>query len=166
MEQNKKRTDALLMKCRSILKEEGIPAAENIEGPIINSRVRSWFGRCRKTESGFVIEISSRLLDSSDKEIETVLIHELLHTCPGCMNHGRIWKKYAAYLNGKYGYMITGKTSYEKMGIENPGSRESVKYLVVCTKCGQEIPRRRMCPLVQHTEAYRCGKCGGKFEIR
>ncbi len=148
------------------MREEGIPVSEKINGPVINRRARSRFGRCTKTKFGYVIEVSSRILVCEEKEIETIMLHELLHTCPNCMNHGSLWKKYAEQVNRKYGYQITPRTSYEKLGIENPGSREPVKYTIVCVQCGQEIKRRRRCPLVDHIDRYKCGKCGGKLEIR
>lgn len=166
MNKETERISVLLETCRNILRTEGIPAAEKITGIKINRRARSRFGRCTKTRSGYEIEVSEQLLKCDEKEIETVLLHELLHTCPKCMNHGQLWKRYAEILNRKYGYNITVRTSYEKLGLENPGSRESIKYRIVCTKCGQEYPRRRKCSLTENPERYSCGKCGGKLEIR
>ena len=165
MEENLKRAEQLLEKCRMILRAEKIPTSKYIRGITINYRVSSRFGRCTKYRNGYRIELSGRLMEADDREVETVLLHELLHTCPGCLNHGSLWKKYAAVLNRKYGYAITTRTSYEKLGLESPESRETVKYLVKCTQCGTEFPRRRMCPLVKNVERYRCGKCGGKLEI-
>lgn len=166
MKEEKNRLDALMLKCRNILKTEGIPISDKILGPVVNKRIRSRFGRCIKKMSQYEIEISSRLLDCTDSVIEEILIHELLHTCPGCMNHGRKWKGYAEKLNRSYGYCIQVRTSYEKLGLENPGSREPVKYRIVCTGCGQVIERRRKCRLVDHIDRYRCGKCGEKLEIQ
>ena len=154
-----------MMKCRNILKEEGIPVSNNITGPVINSRAKSRFGRCTKVRGGYEIEISSRLLSCNDKIIETVILHELLHTCPKCMNHGSLWKLYAAIINEKYGYQITCRTNYETLGLQAPGSRETIKYMIVCTECGQKYPRKRKCRLVENVDRYRCGKCGGKLEI-
>ena len=160
------RLSTIFLNCRDLLRKEGIPAAEKIKGPVVNHRVRSRFGRCMKTASGYEIEVSSRVLACDVKQVETILLHELLHTCPNCMNHGVQWKQYAKQLNGKYGYRITSRTSYETLGIEDPGSRETIKYLVVCTGCGLEIQRKRRCRLTEHPEQYRCGKCGGTLEIR
>ena len=160
-----KRAEMLLEKCREILRMERIPASENIKKLTINGRVRSRFGKCTKTAGGYDIELSGRLMGADDTAIETVILHELLHTCPRCLNHGKQWKTYAAKLNGKYGYRITATSSYKSMGLKDPGSREQVKYLVKCTKCGQEYPRKRKCNLVENVDRYRCGKCGGKLEI-
>lgn len=188
-ESRQKRAERLLETCREILRIEGIPASENIAGIKINDRIRSRFGSCRKERNAagpekkagagtrpgkgtadsavFHIEISGRMmLCREDKDIETVLLHELLHTCPRCMNHGAKWKGYAEKLNKKYGYNIRAAARYEDFGLEEPGSRESVKYHIVCTGCGLEMRRKRRCPLVENIGRYRCGKCGGKLEIR
>ena len=85
------RAEALLKKCRKLLKEEGISASDNIGELTVNPRIRSRFGSCRKlADRSFRIELSSRILEGSDRDVETVLLHELLHTCPRCMNHGKL----------------------------------------------------------------------------
>ena len=165
MEENLRRSKRLLEKCRCILREEKIPASENIQKLTINERVRSRFGKCTKKGSCYEIELSGHLMGADDTVIETVILHELLHTCPRCLNHGKLWKSYAEKLNRKYVYRITATSSYNSMGVKDPGSRETVKYLVKCTKCGTEFPRKRMCSLVENVDRYRCGKCGGKLEI-
>ncbi len=165
MEENLRRSKRLLEKCRCILREEKIPASEYIQRLTINGRVRSRFGKCTKKGSGYEIELSGHLMEADDTAIETVILHELLHTCPRCLNHGKLWKAYAEKLNHKYGYRITATSSYHSMGLEDPGSRETVKYMIKCTKCGTEYPRKRKCSLVENVDRYRCGKCGGKLEI-
>ena len=165
MELQIKRTEELLQKCRRILREEHIPVTEHPIDLTINSRVRSRFGKCTKTGNRYSIELSGYLMETEDRTVETVLLHELLHTCPGCLNHGKRWKAHAEKVNQKYGYNITATTSYEKMGMADPGSRETVKYLVKCSSCGLEIPRKRKCRLVENVDRYRCGKCGGKLKI-
>lgn len=166
MSEEKKRVERLLEKCRRILEVEKIPVSDRIDGICINYRVRSRFGKCTKTADSYIIELSGKLMEAEDKEIETVILHELLHTCPRCLNHGSRWKAYAERVNQKYGYQITTRTSYEALGLVAPESREKVKYLVVCSKCGMEYPRRRKCSLVENVDRYTCGKCGGKLEIR
>ena len=163
--QQEKRAAVLLQKCRNILREEGIPASDRITKLTVNYRVRSRFGRCVRTGQEYEIELSGRLLEAEDRVIETVILHELLHTCPRCLNHGTLWKAYAEKLNRKYGYHIRPTTTYESLGLKDPGSREAVKYLVVCRNCGARYPRKRRCSLVENVDRYRCGKCGGKLEI-
>ncbi|MGN1413572.1 MAG: SprT-like domain-containing protein [Anaerovoracaceae bacterium] len=171
-EKREERAESLLKNCRELLRKEGIPASENIVGLKINDRIRSRFGSCRKVNtrnqrSGeYLIEISGKILEGEDQTVETVLLHELLHTCYGCMNHGKRWKRYAMQLNQKYGYEIKPSAGYEAFGLEDPGSREKIRYRIVCMNCGMEMTRKRRCPLVVNTDRYRCGKCGGKLEIR
>ena len=45
------------------------------------------------------------------------LAHEVLHTCPGCRNHGALWKEYAARMNGAYGYAISRTGTCEALGV-------------------------------------------------
>lgn len=166
------RAEQLLEKCRELLQSEKIPVCEGIIGLKINDGIRSRFGSCRKVQGvkkmnpEFEIEISGRMMNADDRAIETVLLHELIHTCYGCMNHGKRWKQYAGKLNQKYGYEIKPSSRYEAFGLKDPGSREEIHYRIVCMNCGMEITRKRRCPLVVNTDRYRCGKCGGKLEIR
>ena len=43
------------------------------------------------------LHIDPHLLDDNvpDKSTLSVMVHELLHTCPDCVKHGYRWKKYA-----------------------------------------------------------------------
>lgn len=155
----------LAEKCRTLLRQEKIPVSERIRSIVLNSRAKSRFGKCTLKNGWYEIEVSSILLDADDCTIETVILHELLHTCPGCMNHGTKWKYYAHRMNQKYGYKIARVNGYEQLGLEAPENRESIKYRIVCSQCGQEYLRKRNCRLVEHVDKYRCGKCGGKLEI-
>lgn len=165
MDDKLKRAAVLLERCRKIMREEKIPVSEKINKLTVNGRVRSRFGKCTKTAMGYDIELSGYLMDADDTAIETVILHELLHTCPKCLNHGKLWKAYAEKLNRKYGYQIAATSSYSSIGLKDPGSRETVKYMITCTRCGAEFPRKRKCSLVENVDRYRCGKCGGKLEI-
>lgn len=108
-------------------------------------------------------------MQSSERAIRNTLIHELLHTCPGCLNHGQKWKAYARIVQNRFGYNIVraGGDKDEASALE-AARREKragyqTQYLLVCTKCGQEFIRYRKSNLVLHPEKYRC-KCGGTIE--
>ena len=170
------RAENLLQECMEMLRKEGIPVSEHILGIVINPRIRSRFGSCRRVEernkrgrviktAGYRIELSRHMMDCGDEDIKTILFHELLHTCPRCMNHGRTWKTYADHLNKKYGLNIKTTARYSDFGMEEPAGREEVKYRIVCQSCGQELARKRRCSLVENTDRYRCGKCGGMLKI-
>jgi len=42
-----------------------------------------------------------------------ILMHELIHTISGCMNHGKKWKKYIEYMNTNFKYKMS-PTPYSK----------------------------------------------------
>ena len=161
--------DKLFNECREEIKKAGIPLNENTEGIQINSRAVKRFGCCKRTEGSdgrdlYTIEISSHITGCGEKLIKEVICHELLHTCEGCFNHGKKWKKYAEELNRLYGYDISRTASPEKTGTEEPEEAGSFKYELVCTKCGAVIKRKRRSKLTEHPEFYRCGKCGGRLK--
>jgi hypothetical protein len=60
-------------------------------------------------EELYNIEIAEFFINEceSEKLIKQTLIHLILHTCEGCQNHGRKWKKLAEEMNDAYGYNIT-----------------------------------------------------------
>ncbi len=172
-----------------------IPVPANIsEEVIINPRPKKRFGCCRKQRDRFLIEVSEFILDCSDDKIIGVLAHEVLHTCAGCSNHGKIWKAYAAAMNRVYGYNIKRTSTFEEMGLINmePGTDSStsvsfcssrsgqskqadhpggfdplfppIKYIIKCRKCGREYPRQRRSKAVKNAGRYRCA-CGGKLTV-
>ena len=145
--------------------EEGIPVPDNIfEKVEINSRPKKRFGCCRFIEGKYHIEISEFLLEGKDEGIKETLAHEVLHTCAGCQDHGKIWKEYAKRMNRRYGYNISRTVSFEKMGIEEPEREPVFRYIIKCEKCGKEYPRQRFTCVMKKIKAYRCG-CGGRLII-
>ncbi|QHI72277.1 SprT-like domain-containing protein [Aminipila terrae] len=149
-----------------------LPVSDKIKSDItINRRARSRFGCCKKIRKGlresFEIELSYRLLGCQEKFIKQTLAHEILHTCPGCDNHGALWKKYADTMNETYGYRIKRTDTAEQLGIKEDGKlkRQPLKenYVLVCKKCGIRISRTRMSNVIKNPSNYRC-KCGGNLE--
>ena len=149
-----------------------IPVSDQIKNDItINRRARSRFGCCKKIRKGsretFEIELSYRLLDCEEKVIKQTLAHEVLHTCPGCDNHGALWKEYAGRMNERYGYHIKRTETAEGLGIKEETALrkrpQKENYVLVCKNCGVRISRTRMSNVVKHPSHYRC-KCGGKLE--
>lgn len=81
-----------------------------------------WYGLTGKTKDGaFLIAFSSTLFVHFNSEVEEALkniaAHELCHTCPKSMNHGRPWKKWVGVLN-KNGYKINPRPYSRR---ETPG---------------------------------------------
>ena len=129
------------------------------------TNAKSFWGRCDKTlKNGkpiFEIEISQQLLYAEEIEILTTLMHEVLHTCDGCDNHGEKWKHYAAIANKKYGYHIQTKTSSDTK-YKDATYLPKASYCVQCKKCGKNYEFQRKAKIVLYPELYRC-KCGGNL---
>ena len=150
----------------------GIPISRDTCPEIRLSKATSWYGQCQQNRVyqgkryKYVISISVYHLSSSERAIRNTLIHELLHTCPGCLNHGPKWKTYASIVGRRLGYSIIRsggdkeKDSVIEAARETKRAGYQTRYLLVCTQCGQEFTRYRKSNLVLHPEKYRC-KCGG-----
>ena len=124
----------------------------------INTRAVRRRGACKKKDGRFIIELSVYCLDDPDAEIKNVIAHELIHTCPGCFNHGDNFKAYMDKLNA-HGYSVA--TAYTG---EAPELEQNAKYKIVCKSCGQTFYRMRMSDVVKYPDRYKC-TCGGKLEV-
>ena len=154
-----------------ILREElNIPIATNITYSI-NTRAKKRYGMCSLEDKYYTvyhIEISSFLLDNEIDEnndaLINTLIHELLHTVEGCMNHGNKWQYYASIVKDKLGYDIKRTSNRSEYGLESYVPKENIKYIFKCENCGQIIRRRRKSNFTKYYNLYTCGVCNGKFE--
>lgn len=139
----------------------------------INARAVRRFGRCRKLPDGtYEIEISSRLLDPSvdPSYARDTMIHELLHTCRGCMNHGTRWKRYVNRVNDRFGFQISDSPYKEtersrQRSSEVPSPVRTPSYVFRCSGCGIQILRYRASEFTRNYHRYACGKCGGRFVL-
>lgn len=84
----------------------------------INTRAKKRFGQCRAMRKGcFSINIAAMLFQAEDRYVEEVILHELLHSCEGCMSHGKRWKAYAEEINLAYGTKISRTSTREQYGL-------------------------------------------------
>ncbi len=147
-----------------------IPISSKInQEVVINKRAKKRFAACKKEPFGspyeFKIEVGEMLLETDPTIVKNILAHEVIHTCPGCYNHGKLWKQYAAIMNQLYGYHITTTATYEQIGLKAPEKQRRIRYVITCKRCGAVFYRQRKSKLVLHTNQYRC-KCGGKLICR
>ena len=105
---------------------------------VINTRAVTRLGLCKKLGSSYVIEISELLLDERTdlkRGLKTTVIHELLHTCRGCMKHTGKWAELAAKVNAACGYNVTRVTRSDESIIpeemRKPPFLRSVRFLRV-----------------------------------
>lgn len=153
------------------LKDIGIPVSKDIKEIVINKRAKSRFGACKRKRNligkySYTIEFAEELMQCTSNQAKTVIVHELLHTCPGCFNHGQKWKEYAQIVQNKMEIYVKRTESYEALGLVKPETKEKIKYTVKCSGCGMEFPRKRMSKLVKNPERYRCGKCGNMLYLK
>ena len=155
--------------CTDLLDTCNIPYEKRITWSINNRATGRW-GQCRKRNGRYSINISSVLLNenSNEKDLINTVIHELIHTCPDCMNHGNTWKTYANKVNRKYGYDISrtnrGDDNSAKIMMENKITKS--KYVCYCEKCGTEFYYQRWCNVTKYPERYKHTGCGGSLKLK
>lgn len=140
------------------------------EAPDINTKYIEKIGKKRiiryKKFNNHNIEISPWVLELDENIIKNTIIHEIIHCLPDCNNHGEEFKKYAKYINNKLSYNISRvgnkKEDYLRSNIEYQ-EKEQYNYHIKCTNCGQSFYRKRLNK--NFARKFRCGKCGGKFEV-
>lgn len=144
---------------------------DSLNIPYGNILFVSWFDRplshwgdCFTTKFGSMIRINPVLRSATEMAFMNTLMHEVLHTCPGCHNHGKLWKSYAAKVNAKFGYDVKRGTSAQEKGLESTTPQKKPKYVFECVNCGSKVRRYRASEFTRHPEGYRCGKCNGKFK--
>lgn len=145
--------------CADICNGFNIPIAKTIYLKV-NSRAKKRWGLCTlECEGEYTIEISDRLLADNVSEEATfnTMIHELLHTCPNCMNHGKEWKYWADVINRNTCYNIKRTTSCAEKGIEN--IPKTPKYTVTCNKCGRRWFYNRAGSVIQNVRRCKCPYC-------
>ena len=129
-----------------------------------NTRARGRWGLCKKVNDGFEININVDLLDERNpiEAAENTVLHEILHTCEGCMNHGKKWRMYAERLNRRYGYEIKRVSTQEEKGLNyhRPEAHKDFKYMMKCATCGASVKRRIESDFVKFPYMYYCRHCG------
>jgi predicted transglutaminase-like cysteine proteinase len=158
-------------KCMQDLIDVDMPINTNINF-VINSRAKRRFGQCRKLplyesrEKGYEyeIEISNELIKKgiNIKAFKETVYHELIHTVPGCMNHGIKFKQYIHKVNALFNTNIGTTSTYEKLGIANEDEIKGIKYIIKCEKCNHLHKRSKKTKFITHYNHYTCG-CGGKL---
>lgn len=157
----------LAISCQRELESIGIKCGK-VKNFSINTRAKKRWGQCKALENGeFEISISATLLydNVDDMAVKNTIVHELLHTVPGCMKHTGKWKTLAETVNRRLkGYNIKRVTSSEEKGITVQDKKTPARYVLKCMNCGQCFYRQRMSKAVADCSKYRCSKCSGKLQ--
>lgn len=122
-------------KCRRILEELGI-----MPGKVCNVRMQDNPKVCESScvvmgDKGFEIRIDDLYHrdELTEYDLMCTMLHELLHTIPGCFDHKGKWAKYAR--------CVTEKTEYDLLRLKvgkyemlHPDAK--VLHKAVCPECG------------------------------
>ena len=165
----KEKLEKLYKECIVELKSIKVDVLKNRNIEIkINTRSKKRYGCCKKlSKDNFRIEISEWVMDLNEDIIKNTIIHELIHCLPRCNNHGENFKEYAKSINDNLGYNITRvgnkEKDFNKSNLEYKDKEIKYNYKIICESCNYSFFRQRV--RKNFTKKYRCGKCGGKFEI-
>ena len=149
------------------------------------SKARTFLGKISRTKNylantyEYKLRVSGPIFNSfktkeaMENQLISTLIHELIHTCPGCFNHGTYFKQncHIINFNTKNKYHVSTRENlhsneefnYEKLDELKPRRRTKKGipyYEVYCPNCKRIVARRyKNCRLVKYPEEYYC-KCG------
>lgn len=165
------RLASLMDTCIGEMRAIGIEPSRQIFTIRENRRAKKRLGCCKvvkeRGRTGFVIEVSSIMEKCSDEVLKDVIFHELLHTCPGCLNHGQKWKSLADRINRACGSHIRVRADSGQIpGLPREEEEPHYKYEIECAACGVRFYRMRRSRVVDHPEYYRCSRCGGRLRVR
>lgn len=129
-------------KARAICDELDLPVSKNVSWVTF----REWnnYGRCiHYKDDHYVIKINTVYFKKDDERYRryllSTIIHELIHSIEGCMNHGENFLKNAEIVNQKYGEGFIRPTNNSNILDEN------AKYIFKCDNCGKIVTYNRMC---------------------
>lgn len=120
-----------------ILKSLGYDCTKNTYAADFIKNSYKTYGLCFKPHgtTNYTIKINSKFLRTcKPEEIHCTIMHEVIHSVPGCMNHGPKWKEIANKVNQHYSFLPISRTNlYEDWAgiIEN-----EYCYFAKCNNCG------------------------------
>ena len=133
------------------------------------TRARSYWAQVRKRGTGMYELIISNVFESIPNEdvarnrFRSCIIHEMIHTIPGCWNHRSMFQRMCHLVNSRYPqYNLQTSTSVEDVGLSEPV--QIPRYIVTCKHCGHVYNYMRKPRYALNN--YRC-KCGhSDFELK
>lgn len=100
-------------------------------------------------------------LDEFNNKLISTMIHECIHTIPGCWNHQQKFKAIAALVNSKYPRYYVGRATSVASLVEKP---HEFKYRVTCKCCGHNNYYMRKPQIYDYCKyihtPFTCNICG------
>lgn len=132
--------EQILNKCKDELYDLGFLEIKNKNYIIqINSRFRNKLGRCSYNKITYIytISINESFMNICPDKVKNTMMHELIHSINGCMNHGTKFQNIAKLVNNKFGYNVHTTSYYEDYD-KYIDSTKNYKYKIKCSHCGEE----------------------------
>lgn len=162
----------MMLTCKDMLVKLGYPELLDNDYVLeINPRLFKALGRCSKIgNKRYCIDINKRHFEmDSEHECMDTMMHELIHSISGCMNHGPKFQAIARRVNFNYPEFTIGthstETSYVKNVYRKEKRKEVKKYMVKCTTCGHTWKYARKTNLIKtldknpSTDRFSCPYC-------
>lgn len=159
--------------CKKYMRELGIQIADDDKVRLAaDGDVKGKLGLCVRNDSDGTYEIrtSEKFLDDRlpVSMLRENLMHELLHTKPRCMNHGKTFQKAARLVYEKSGGLYNLLSSVSDDFLENPEKGLGVTYTCECGAVDYFTPDDPGIQLVEGQEKgnyqYVCQFCRKKIE--
>ena len=161
----------LYSECVTELKHINMDISDRITEVKSNGRLRTVLGKCKynRRTGNYTIEINTCLLEdkAETQAAKETIIHELIHTCPNCMNHGYEWKRRGDRASRMLGYHVERLAKIDKLETQGVKvKQEEYKYACKCNKCGKIFSKRkRWSNTLENIENYTHGGCGGSLTV-
>jgi len=150
--------------CVSLLAEIGyLDVTKNhYEVDFSTRRVKN-FGTCQKIGiEQFKIILNKHYVElASPENVHNTIMHEVIHSVPGCMNHKAPWQAVASKVNRNYNF-----TKLERLGHDDNYYKTYItnhrrgcldyKYEVVCDYCEASWKYKKMSKVVQYAPEGKC----------
>ena len=174
----------LFKRCCEELDAIGVPYSHNIKSIKANNRYVSTYGMTSHytTDDSYEIQIASFLLSdklTDDRIVRSTIFHELVHTCDGCMNHGKLFHKYGNLISDCYDVEITTYVSKARLdavkqaGIKPERKRiASDNWIFECIDCCERWQYKKKPSFCRQYEPVsrtvlncNCPYCKGKIRL-
>lgn len=166
----------LYCECVSEALSIGLDISDKVVSISVNPRLSRALGRCVQSWDAwnrcyiFKIEIQPNMLADGleDRVPKNTIMHELIHTCKGCFNHGPEFQSRAGIVNRRLGYNVHTTSDSEQLKAAGVVLKETAyNYGIVCDKCGYMVQKRkRWSSTLERIGDFRHGgMCGGNLHV-
>jgi len=121
------------------------------------------YGTCQKIGNGeYKIVINKHYLElASPENVHNTIVHEVIHSVTGCMNHKEKWKAVAGKVNTAYKFTTISRLGhddayYDGYVAQHKRSKLPYKYRVTCSSCNHSWRYKRKSNVVESAPRGTC----------